>query len=219
MIVVFDLDDTLYDEKTFVYSGLTEVAKWISLNSNHKQSDIFEYMVDDLLESGRGKIFNNALEKYFKFNQKNLRKCISIYRLHKPNIKLKQEVIDLLRNLKSQYPLYIVTDGNKIVQNNKIKALNIESFVKKAFITYRFGLKHSKPSIYCFEIIKKIEKTNWENIMYVGDNPHKDFVNLNKLNVQTVRILQGEFSSVKVSKEFDAKFKIYNITELNKILT
>ena len=34
MIVVFDLDDTLYDEKTFVYSGLTEVSKWISLKSN-----------------------------------------------------------------------------------------------------------------------------------------------------------------------------------------
>ena len=71
MIVVFDLDDTLYDEKTFVYSGLTEVSKWISLKSNFEQSEIFDYMVNDLLESGRGKIFNNALEKYFKFTQKS----------------------------------------------------------------------------------------------------------------------------------------------------
>jgi putative hydrolase of the HAD superfamily len=219
MIVVFDLDDTLYDEKTFVYSGLTEVSKWISLKSNFEQSEIFDYMVNDLLESGRGKIFNNALKKYFKFTQKNLKKCISVYRLHTPKIKLKKEVIDLLIYLKSQYPLYIVTDGNKIVQNNKIKALNIEFFVKKAFITYRYGLKHSKPSIYCFEIIKKIEKTSWENIMYVGDNPNKDFVNLNKLNVKTVRILQGEFSSVKVSEEFDGKIRINNISDLKKILT
>ena len=219
MIVVFDLDDTLYDEKTFVYSGFAEVSKWISLKTNSEQSEIFNYMVNDFLENGRGKIFNNVLEKYLKLTQKNLRKCISIYRLHTPNIKLKNDVIDLLIHLKSQFSLYIVTDGNKIVQNNKIKALNIDFLIKKAFITYRYGLKHSKPSIYCFEIIKKIEKTNWENIMYVGDNPHKDFVNLNKLNVNTVRILQGEFSSVKVSEEFDGKIKINNICDLKKILT
>jgi putative hydrolase of the HAD superfamily len=218
MIVVFDLDDTLYDEKTFVYSGLKEVSKWISLKSNFEQSEIFDFMVVELLSSGRGRIFNNALERYFKFTQKNLRKCISIYRLHIPDIKLKQEAIDLLMYLKGRYPLYIVTDGNKIVQNNKIKALNIEFFFKKVFITYRYGLKHSKPSIYCFEIIKKIEKTKWENIMYIGDNPNKDFVNLNKLNVKTVRILQGEFSTLNVSSEFDAKFRINNIGELKQIL-
>jgi putative hydrolase of the HAD superfamily len=219
MIIVFDLDDTLYDEKTFVYSGLTEVSKWISSKSNFEQSDIFDFMVSDLLESGRGKIFNNALNKYFKFTKKNLRKCISIYRLHTPNIKLNKDVMDLLIYLKSQYPLYIVTDGNKIVQNNKIKALNLDFFVNKAFITHRHGIKHSKPSIHCFEIIKNLEKTNWENIVYVGDNPNKDFVNLNKLNVKTVRIMQGEFSTVMVTEEFDGKFKVHNFCELKKILT
>lgn len=218
MVVVFDLDDTLYDEKTFVYSGLFEVANWISGQSNIVSKDIFDYMIDDLLCNGRGHIFDNALKKFYYFTQKNLKKCISIYRLHTPNIKLTDDVYKLLIDLNQNYSLYIVTDGNKIVQKNKIQSLGLESLVKKVFITYRYGLKHSKPSIYCFEIIKKNEKIGWEDIIYIGDNPYKDFVNLNKVNAKTIRILQGEYSTANVSKKFDAKYKINNLSELKKIL-
>ena len=88
MILIFDLDDTLYDEKKFVYSGFTEVANWISAMSNTSTVEIFDYMVNSLAVNGRGTVFNNALEKYFQKTNKNIRKCVSIYRLHKPNIKL-----------------------------------------------------------------------------------------------------------------------------------
>lgn len=218
MIIVFDLDDTLYEEKTFVYSGFLEVAKWISKISNKSSKEIFEHMVKELSISGRGKIFDNVLEKYFKKTRKNINKCISIYRLHKPAIKLDSEVVKILLELGKIYKLYIVTDGNKIVQNNKIKSLELEKYIEKAFITYRYGLAASKPSLKCFEIIKNKEKVNWQDIVYIGDNPKKDFVNLNKVNAITIRVLQGDFAFTEAPKEYDAKFKIDKITDLTKII-
>ena len=218
MILVFDLDDTLYDEKQFVYSGFLEVANWISEMSKRPSNVIYESMVKDLSVNGRGEVFNNALKKYFHITKKNIKKCISIYRLHKPRINLEKDVVDLLMELGKTYKLYIVTDGNKIVQNNKIKYLGVEKYIKKAFITYRYGLTASKPSLKCFEIIKNIEKINWQELVYIGDNPNKDFVNLNKVNAITIRVLQGDYANIEVTNEYDAKFKIDKLTDLKMLI-
>lgn len=218
MILVFDLDDTLYDEKKFVFSGFTEVANWISMMSNTSSVEIFDYMVNNLAVNGRGAVFNSALEKYFQNTKKNIRKCVSIYRLHKPKIKLDADVVNLLLELRNSHKLYIVTDGNKIVQNNKINSLDVGKYIEKAFITHRYGLKASKPSLKCFEVIKNLEKVNWSDIVYIGDNPNKDFVNLNKVNAITIRVLQGDYALVEAQENFDAKYKIDKLTDLTMLI-
>lgn len=218
MIIVFDLDDTLYEEKTFVYSGFSEVAKWISTMSNINPSEILDFMVEDLSINGRGEIFNKVLDKYYVKTKKNIVKCVSIYRMHKPNIKLDLDVINLLLELRKDFRLYIVTDGNKLVQNNKIKSLSLDNYVEKAFITYRYGLAASKPSLKCFEIIKNMENVDWQDIVYIGDNPNKDFVNLNKVNAITIRVLQGDYATVQAFNEYDAKYKINKLTDLKMLI-
>ena len=175
-------------------------------------------MVKEFSINGRGKIFDIILEKYHQKTKKNINKCVSVYRLHKPAINLEPEVIDLLLELRKSNKLYIVTDGNKIVQNNKIKSLDLEKYIEKAFITYRYGLIASKPSLKCFEIIKNIEKIDWQELVYIGDNPNKDFVNLNKVKAITIRILQGDYASIQVTKEYDAKFKINKLTDLKTVI-
>jgi putative hydrolase of the HAD superfamily len=218
MILIFDLDDTLYDEKKFVYSGFKEVANWISMMSNISSIEIYNYMVEYLSIHGRGVVFDNVLEKYFNKTVKNINKCVSIYRTHIPTISLDTDIVNLLLELRKSFNLYIVTDGNKIVQNNKLKSLNLENYINKAFITHRYGLSASKPSLKCFEIIKNKEKVSWQDIIYVGDNPKKDFINLNKVNANTIRILQGDFADIEVPVQYDAKFKIKNLIDLRLIL-
>ena len=68
----------------------------------------------------------------------------------------------------SLYPQYIVTDGNKLVQKNKTSSLGIESYFKKIFYTHAYGIHNRKPSTYCFEKIKKIEKCAWNQMIYIG---------------------------------------------------
>jgi putative hydrolase of the HAD superfamily len=218
MVIIFDLDDTLYDEKTFVFSGFEQVANWIASLTSFSKMEILNFMKDDLVKHGRGAIFDNVLDKFYKKNKASIKKCISIYRLHKPNIQLETKVITLLNELNEKYPLYIVTDGHKLVQANKVKALQMDDYVKKVFITYRYGIKASKPSLICFEKIKKLEKTSWDQMIYVGDNPKKDFVNLNKVNASTIRILQGDFATLQVNSHYDAKYKINELEEIKQII-
>ena len=218
-VIVFDLDDTLYDEIDFVKSAFNEVSEYFAKKYNLNNLDIYTSFVDELDKNGRGRIFDETF-KFFGISSKtNILKALSIYRTHKPDIYLSSETLEILSFYQSKnIPLYIITDGNKIVQNNKIEALNLRKYVKKDFITHRFGKKYSKPSPYCFEKIRKLERVNPEDIVYIGDNPNKDFVNIKKLGFRTIRIKKGMFSNLTKTEEFEAEIIIKNLQELINII-
>src|SRR3546814_4808930 len=105
----------------------------------------------------------------------------------------------------AQHPMYVVTDGHKIVQSKKAKALKLDGYFRRVFITHRYGKYHAKPSIYCFSKIRQVEKCEWKEMWYIGDNPAKDFVNLTPLGVHTVRVLTGPHADVAALPKHDAK--------------
>ena len=217
MVLIFDLDDTLYNEMSYVKSGFNVVAFHLSYLFKIRQEAIFNKLLKVLKENGRGKVFNIVCA-HFKFNKKNLIKdLVNIYRSHKPCIKMKKEAIKVLKYY-SGHSKYIVTDGNYLVQKNKIKYLGVSNYFKKIYYTNIYGIKHNKPSLHCFNKIKKLEKCDWSDLVYIGDNPHKDFINCNKKKILTIRLMQGQNKNLKVKKIKDAKFKINNLLFLKKII-
>ena len=214
MIIVFDLDEVLYDEKTYVISGFRAVSEFLEKDEAIPKKIIFEYL-KRRLKNGRERIFNDLLDNFRIYSQKNLEKYISVYRTHTPKIKLYSDAKDCLKRLKN-YPLYIVTDGNKMVQKNKIKALNLENHVKKTILTSNYGLRNSKPSTFCFQKICDMEKTSPTNLVYIGDDPHKDFVGLKREGFKTIRLFKGRFKNERLSKEFEADYKIKSLKEINE---
>lgn len=217
MILIFDLDDTLYPECSYVDSGLTAVSEYLTHRFGLEVLSTKNTLSQILSTDGRGQVFNTFLRSVDLYNKKNVRECLSAYRTHRPSISLFSETLSVLNAL-SQYPHYVVTDGNKVVQYNKVLALGIEPLFKKVFITHRYGKQHAKPSPYCFNLIRQREKVNWSDIVYVGDNPNKDFVNLNGLGATTIRVLTGMFRGVVADKQFDAKYTIEHIRTLPKLI-
>ncbi|NDV89877.1 HAD hydrolase-like protein [Alteromonas sp. 345S023] len=217
MIYIFDLDDTLYDERQYVESGLRAVAAFVNNTWKVDKERGFNELVTLLDQNGRGRIFNDFLANHgIAVNKQNVRACLSAYRLHQPTLTIPNNHLLLLERLPK--PLYLVTDGNKVVQSKKVNALNIAHYFKRVFITHRFGIKHAKPSIYCFEKIKQAEQCKWHEMVYIGDNPAKDFVNLNKRGMLTVRVLTGVHSKVDAKPNFDARFTINNLDELPALM-
>ena len=218
MIIVFDLDDTLYQEITYVKSGFKVVVDEMARKYDLDSEVIYRDALLLLDRSGRGHIFDTLLKNYGHYTKREVQRLVTIYRLHSPNIQIGGVEMKVLKQCGTNSNLYLVTDGNKLVQAKKIESLGIGPLFKRIFITHRFGLDAAKPSLKCFEIIKNIEKTNWENMVYIGDNPHKDFVNLNKVNAITIRILKGDYANHKVDSTYDAKHKIYDLNELYDLL-
>ena len=58
MVIVFDLDDTLYDEIDFVKSGFLEVSEYLG------DKKYFEFMWGEFVTNGSGKIFDKLIDKF-----------------------------------------------------------------------------------------------------------------------------------------------------------
>ncbi len=217
MIIIFDLDETLYNEKNFVRSGFKKVAYFLQKNYDLNFKRTYKFLLDTYNLEGRKKIFNKLLIKKKLYSKSLLIKLINVYRNHEPNIKISKSNLSFLKKLSNNFKLYLVTDGNKIVQKNKIQALKISKFFKKIFITHQYGIKYSKPSIYCFSKIKKLENCVWKDLIYIGDDPHKDFINLNKKGCITIRLMKGKFAFTKVKKIYDGIYKINQLNDFNKL--
>jgi len=217
MILVFDLDDTLYNEMDFVKSGFEAVSNYLYEFYSIPKDESFKFMIETLLKNGRGRIFDDILIKFGLYSKKRVRKCVSVYRAHKPHIFLYNEADDCLKRF-NDYFIYLVTDGNKLVQKNKIDALGLNNRVKFSFIIHRYGIKNSKPSPYCFLKICKMEKVEPEKVVYIGDNPNKDFVGIKPLGFKTIRVLTGQYKNVFKTDEFEADYPINNLSELSKDL-
>ncbi len=211
-VVVLDLDDTLYDELSYVRSGLRAVADWGEERLGIDREDAYARMMALLAQQGRGRVFDEWLE-----GRGSVREALSVYRQHTPTIELWPEADALLRRLEGR-SVYVVTDGHKGVQWRKAEALGLPPRIRRVYPTNRYGRHRAKPSPYCFELIARRERVAMDRLVHVGDNPAKDFVGLNPLGVTTVRVLTGQHAAVVAAPGAEAQHRIPSLGHLLPLL-
>ncbi|MDG0811893.1 HAD family hydrolase [Cohnella rhizosphaerae] len=210
-VYVFDLDDTLYEEITYVHSGFRAVARDLEAREGVDAFQCEQKLRDALNIEGRGKVFDTVLESFGLLTRGRVGRCLAVYRGHQPSIVLSEDARDCLERLhRSGMPVYIVTDGNKLVQLAKLRALGLydSPLVRRCFISRRFGVHNEKPSPYCFGLISELEGASPRDIVYVGDNPAKDFVGIKPLGYRTVRIRRGSHREVTMPPSHEADFSV-----------
>lgn len=176
-VVLFDLDDTLYLERDYVYSGYKAIANFIGEKYNLLSDDLYFKMIE-LSKESYSNVFNRLFNFYdIKIDNNELKKIIGIYKNHFPNIKLckdSEKAINIL--LEKGIRLGLITDGDSIQQRNKINALKIEKYFEKIIITDELAPNREfwKPNKKAFEIMVDFFKEEPRNMLYIGDNLNKD---------------------------------------------
>lgn len=163
MVIVFDLDDTLYDEVDFVKSGFQEIANYL------KDEKYYNFMCEVFESEGSGKVFNKLIEKFCL--DVNINKLIEIYRFHTPNIVLPNESLELLKFAK-EFKTALISDGHYIMQKNKHDALKLDEFIKYPIFTDFYHTK--KPELKPYKMVMQ-NYQDQERFVYISDNPKKDF--------------------------------------------
>jgi len=217
--IIFDLDDTLYDEMQFVRGGFEAVSSYTSKNANVNQNVVYQLLLDVLEKHGRGQTFDIALKKLGLYNKNLISKLVKVYRTHKPKLSLYSEVRTVLSTLRKQgYKLGLITDGNVEVQRNKVEALKIKDFFDCIIFSDEYGIEKQKPNPFPYQKALKELKASARETIYVGDNPYKDFVSAKRLGIHTIRIMRGQYKNVTLNKEFEAEYQIINLGELIDIV-
>jgi len=217
-VIIFDLDDTLYEERIFVESGFRAVSEYIQKRFRVDKEDFFKVVMNILEREGRGYIFDTALRKYNLYRKKLVDKLVRVYRSHKPGIKPYPGVKSLINSLKKKYKLGLITDGLGYVQRNKVKALGLERFFDFIIYTDDYSKRRSKPSSYSFKKALEYFNISPKEAIYIGDDPYKDFLGAKKLGIQTIRVLQGRYRNVKARRNFRADYNIGKLTEIKSLL-
>ncbi len=178
----FDLDNTLYDfdksERVSLQKALSEIdipfeenllqvykkinkACWLDFeNGVISQTDLRHMRYERFFEALSIK---NDPVQFGKRYLTHLSECDFLY----------DTTIPLLKNLQSDFHLYIISNGLKEVQRPKIEKCKITSFFKKIVISDEIGI--AKPYSGFFDIaLENINKNSYSNCLIIGDNLNSD---------------------------------------------
>jgi len=216
--LVFDLDDTLYKEADFVHGAFMEVAEYLSEKHCIDKDELCEVMLKLLNEKGRGRIFNDICGLYRL--SEDIDNLIEIYRNAAPKISLYEDAEHFLKYSRGKYKLGLITDGIYYVQWNKIKLLDIEKYFDSIVVTDDFGKDFWKPSTKSYMKMADTLGVSLDSMVYIGDNPQKDFYGAKQLGIYTVRIIRdsGDHMGLRLDRDYEADIEIADLYELERAI-
>ncbi len=205
--VIFDLDDTLYDEIDYCRSGFASVCERIAhLPGAPAAERIFEALWKQFATGNRTRTFNAALDDLgMTCDDRLIAELVRLYRTHVPNIKLPSDSRDVLARLSRKYSLALLTDGFLPAQRLKARALGIEKYFKMILYTQDLGRDSWKPSLAGFEKIMQTLNAHPQSMACVADNELKDFIAPNKLGMATICLLRPSRIHTQTSTDPNAK--------------
>ena len=223
--VIFDLDDTLYDEIDYCKSGFRAVAEFLTSSlvrrRRNRASSIEGALWKQFAAGNHTKTFNIALERLgIAYDDKLIGKLIETYRNHIPKITLPDESREVLDQLSGKYMLALLTDGFLPAQQLKVKALGIEKYFKCIIYTEQLGRSCWKPSPAGFEKLMQDLNAKPAGCAYVADNEEKDFIAPNKLGFSTIQLIRPARIHTAISAESGAaaQYTIHKISDLPTLL-
>lgn len=174
--VIFDLDDTLYSEKDYVRSGYRKIGALFP-----EITDLEEKLWAVFLRGG--KAIDEVFEAEGLAEEKD--KALHAYRFQEPDICLYPGVSEMLERLHRTHKIGIITDGRPEGQRAKLKALGLTA--DEIIITDELGgIEYRKPNEAAFVLMQQRMDVPFEKMVYIGDNPNKDFIAPEKLGMKTI---------------------------------
>ncbi len=175
--IILDLDDTLYNEKDYVRSGFRAVSDYLG---GGMEETLFRFFKEK----------KPALDEVLRLTSREAEKekVLSVYREHVPDIHLYPGVPEMIAEWKEKgIRVGIITDGRPEGQRAKLRALGLDGMVDDIIITDELGgVQFRKPCDIAFRIIRERWRLPYSMLLYVGDNPAKDFQAPRQLGMKSV---------------------------------
>ncbi|MGI9422903.1 MAG: HAD family hydrolase [Hyphomicrobiaceae bacterium] len=218
--VVFDLDDTLYPEHEFAYSGFRAVGRWAE--ERWGVQGIAEDMAAMLDAGHLGALFKATFEKHRPdHSDEDFAELREIYRTHDPEILLFDDARWALEHFATLGPLGLITDGTTEMQATKVRALDIAEYFSEIVFTHEGGGRdYHKPHPWSYQHMEQQLGGTGDRFVYVGDNPAKDFITPNARGWLSVQV-RRERSIHDQTKSVDGgapQFVVHSLHELADLL-
>lgn len=208
------MDDTLYLERDYVRSGFQAVAAALG------NDQAFDFLWGHFLQGTRGNTFDLLSANLGQDVQ--VPELVEVYRAHRPSIALLEEYRPLIAELRERgIPVGLISDGPAMAQRRKAEALGLAELLDDLILTGEWGTDFSKPHRRSFDHYADGWSLPHESLLYIGDNPEKDFVAPNVLGWRSIRLrMPGGLHEHKEPQnpQYAATVEISTPTELSGLL-
>ena len=231
--VVFDLDDTLAPEYGFVKSGFKAVAsflaegKWLRFKvpEGSDAAALTQQLWRELLElfdEDARNVFNRLLELHGVADPgDDIFDLVKLYRDHEIDPEIYRPYSDAMPALdrlkKEGIKLGILTDGFALSQRNKLRTLGFDKdLFDSILVTAEKGEGYAKPSEKGFLHVAGELGIDPSEMIYVGDNPKKDFYIGQLLPVKTMRVMRkgGVYENAPYREDIKEDFRIEDLGQI-----
>jgi|YelNatPaOPRAMG01_1025707.scaffolds.fasta_scaffold03392_13 putative hydrolase of the HAD superfamily len=211
--VIFDLDNVLVDEEVYKRAAYHDIARFLSAKCQVSEAKVYHRLVVESKRRGSmyPRLFNDLLA-WLGVDETCLPNLVKLYAEADAPLVFKPGVESVLKALKAcGVKLALVTNGTVAAQQNKVKRLGAEAYFDVVVYAREKGPECEKPSAAPYREVLERLGINASEAVCVGDNPYTDFYGARQLGIRTVRVLQGEFKSVRLTPDYEADIDVCSL--------
>ncbi|HET7495593.1 MAG TPA: HAD family hydrolase [Candidatus Limnocylindrales bacterium] len=202
--VLFDLDDTLYPERSFVDGGFRSVGRFLAPHIGSSPAAIARRLRTLHDRDGRGRLIQTLLGDLGRGDDPDLvLAAVLAYRTHRPRLYPFPMVVETLGRLRAAgISTGLVSDGMSAVQRRKLAALPaVARQLDVIVLTDELGADYAKPSPVPFRVACRMLGVDPAASVYVANDPRKDFAGARAAGLATIRSgsLPDEGGAIRVS--------------------
>ena len=219
--VIFDLDDTLYPELSYVDSGFRAVDRFLWEAGACDFGEFYRAAKSCSQAGQRSRVFDSTIQAMgISLNRFPISELVRVYREHIPTIRLFPDVGAWLTVNQGRYRIGLITDGFALAQRNKVIALELGARISTIVYSDDFGPTFWKPHARPYLEIQSRLGLAPESLTYVGDNPTKDFKGARASGWRSIRIRRhGTLHQfLEPAPGFEPDREVCNFDELNAAL-
>lgn len=182
--IVFDVDDTLYDQQAAFqlaisanFAILKEELAPLYLRFRHHSDAQFEKSVSGEWSLDQMRVYRiqAAMRDFgYKISEADARKFQADYERAQNDIQLPKEISALLNQADGRYKLAVITNGPAEHQQRKIRQLALQHWIPKEAMFISGAVGSAKPEIDIFRAAEEYLNVPAEEILYIGDSFEND---------------------------------------------
>jgi putative hydrolase of the HAD superfamily len=192
--VLFDLDDTLFDQRAWLtgaWRAVSEAGGRLGLDAERLHAAVVDIAAEG---SAQGGIIDRALTRVGA--TVDVGPLVAAFKSHRPpRLPLYPDAGAALDRLDRGVALGLVSDGDPGIQRSKLRALGLDARFDAVVLSDELGRDRRKPHPAPFLAALDALGVEAGRAVFVGDRPDKDIAGGNGVGMRTVRVRTGEYAA------------------------
>lgn len=220
--ISFDLDDTLYDNRPIIIAAvkaqndyLKQLTRWPTTtdfwhNCREQVAKQFPQLIDDVTSWRQHALYFGLVQAGYTQNEAkhHAQLAYKAFADARSNIIVSDNVLALLKALKTRFKIIAITNGNVDVEQ-----FNLKGYFDLVLMAGRDG--KAKPNSELFKLAAQHFNLNLENILHVGDSLDTDVQGANNAGCMSAW-LENQFTPYNYKGL--AHITIQDINELQQLV-